>query len=184
MVTRQGACDSRTVLLHCAFTGSSAEVPQRTKVRTSTGLARIRLATGQGKLAAQQPLCCGQPGATHFTGDMGVQDRGTVASNGKALTCDRLQPGTTQTTNDTVKFVFKSNSTLSRTIPPSPGRSTTFAEHWDRTELHRNIRPPVLFSDKPKAMACAVWMKPALIELSVASGRQRRKPQPAEPQPQ
>ncbi len=82
-------------------------------------------ATGQGKPSSpnQAFVLRDKPGSTHFTGDLGeFKIVGTIAlATGKALLVIGLQPGVTQTTNDTVRFVFKSNSTAQSNHPTFSG---------------------------------------------------------------
>jgi len=110
----------------CLSLGSSGGgAAAATKVPNVNGIwLAYAWATGQGKPSSpnQAFVLRDKPGATHFTGDMGeFKIVGTVASNGKALLVIGLQPGTTQTTNDTVKFVFKSNSTAQSNHPTFSG---------------------------------------------------------------
>jgi hypothetical protein len=82
-------------------------------------------ATGQGKPSSpnQAFILRDKPGSTHVTGDMGeFKIVGTVASaTGKAILVVGLPPGTTVTTNYTVRFVFDSNSTAQSNHPTFSG---------------------------------------------------------------
>jgi hypothetical protein len=110
----------------CLSLGSSGGgAAAATKVPNVNGIwLAYAWATGQGKPSSpnQAFVLRDKPGSTRFTGDLGeFKIVGTVASTGKALLVIGLQPGTTQTTNDTVKFVFKSNSTAQSNHPTFSG---------------------------------------------------------------
>ena len=145
----------------CLSLGSSGGgAAAATKVPNVNGIwLAYAWATGQGKPSSpnQAFVLRDKPGSTRFTGDLGeFKIVGTIASTGKALLVIGLQPGTTQTTNDTVKFAVSSSRTapLSRTIPPSPGsfdyvrRATGQPVPHSTGSSHGH---PVLFSDKPQS---------------------------------
>lgn len=82
-------------------------------------------ATGQGKPSSPNQffLLSNKPGSARVTGTLAeFKIVGTFSPvTGKATLVVGLQPGTTQTTNYHVKFVFKSSSTLQSNHPTFSG---------------------------------------------------------------
>jgi len=112
--------------LGVSLSSSSGVAAAATRVSSVNGIwLAYAWANGQGKPGSpnQAFVLRDKPGSTHFTGNLGeFKIVGTVApATGKALLVIGLQTGTTQTTNDTVKFVFKSNSTAQSNHPTFSG---------------------------------------------------------------
>ena len=111
----------------CVSLGSSSGgAAAATRVSSVNGIwLAYAWATGQGKPSSpnQAFLLNNKPGSTRVTGNLGeFKIVGTVApATGKATLVVGVQPGTTQTTNYSVKFVFKSNSTAQTNHPTFSG---------------------------------------------------------------
>jgi hypothetical protein len=111
----------------CVSLGSSnAGATATTRVSSVNGIwLAYAWATGQGRPSSpnQEFLLDNKPGSTLVTGIMAdFKIVGTVASaTGKATLVVGVQAGTTVTTNYTVRFVFKSNSTALTNHPTFSG---------------------------------------------------------------